>query len=348
MRRAHRFILVAAAAAGLLAGGPALVSPAAAAGPGLPGRVFAPFYETYLAPHTPGVMATAQASGARYLTLAFLQAASKTSCTIEWNGNSSQPLGYYAPDVAALQAAGGTVIPSFGGYSADNRGTEIADSCRSVAAIAKVYESVVTAYHVSRLDMDVESKALTDPASIARRSKAMAIAQRWARRHGVNLQIQLTLGVEPNGLDRRNLAVVRSAVAHGVTISSVNLMAFDYYLGREKARLAMGRLAIEALSSAHRQLARLFPRLSPARVWRMEGVTLLPGIDDYPRKTEVTYPSGAAEVLAFARARGLNFLSIWAIQRDNGRCPGTVDSNLCSGIKQRRWAFSNLLEPYSS
>jgi len=344
MRGPYRFALATAAA---LAGGIALVTPAVAAPPPLPGRVFAPFYETYLAPHTAGIVATAQASGADYLTLAFLQAASKTSCTAEWNSNSFQPLGYYAAGVAALQAAGGTVIPSFGGYSADTRGTEIADSCRSAAAIAKVYESVVTTYHVTRLDMDVESKALSDRVSIARRSKAMAIAQRWARAHGIGLQFQLTLGVEPQGLDRKNLAVIRSAVAHGVAIASVNLMAFDYYLGREKARLAMGRLAIEALRSAHRQLMRVFPGLRPARVWQMEGVTLLPGVDDYPRKTEVTYPAGAAAVLAFARAHGLNFVSIWAIQRDNGACPGTVDSNRCSGIRQRRWAFSSLLEPYS-
>jgi hypothetical protein len=40
-------------------------------------------------------------------------------------------------------------------------------------------------------------------------------------------------------------------------------------------------------------------------------------------------------------------LSIWAIQRDNGGCPGTIDSNHCSGIKQGIWAFSHLLEPFT-
>jgi hypothetical protein len=38
-------------------------------------------------------------------------------------------------------------------------------------------------------------------------------------------------------------------------------------------------------------------------------------------------------------------MSIWAIQRDNGGCPGAIDSNSCSGIKQPAWAFSHLLEP---
>jgi hypothetical protein len=38
----------------------------------------------------------------------------------------------------------------------------------------------------------------------------------------------------------------------------------------------------------------------------------------------------------------------WAIQRDNGGCPGTADSNTCSGITQNTWDFSHILEPFIS
>ena len=48
-----------------------------------------------------------------------------------------------------------------------------------------------------------------------------------------------------------------------------------------------------------------------------------------------------------AMARRLPMLSIWAIQRDNGGCPGAIDSNSCSGIRQPRWAFSHLFERYA-
>ena len=54
------------------------------------------------------------------------------------------------------QRAGGDVIPSFGGYAADTTGTELADSCTSVSAIAGVYESLITTYHVNRIDLDIE------------------------------------------------------------------------------------------------------------------------------------------------------------------------------------------------
>jgi hypothetical protein len=52
-------------------------------------------------------------------------------------------------------------------------------------------------------------------------------------------------------------------------------------------------------------------------------------------------------MLAFAQREHMSLLSIWAIQRDNGGCPGATDSNTCSGIKQSPWAFSHLLEHFT-
>jgi hypothetical protein len=80
----------------------------------------------------------------------------------------------------------------------------------------------------------------------------------------------------------------------------------------------------------------------------MEAMTLLPGIDDLRKKTEVTSEADAGTMLGFAQKNGMNLLSIWAIQRDNGGCPGSVDSNTCSGITQGTWDFSHILEPFTS
>jgi hypothetical protein len=77
-------------------------------------------------------------------------------------------------------------------------------------------------------------------------------------------------------------------------------------------------------------------------------MTMLPGIDDNPKKTEVTYLGDARAMLRFAQATSMNFLSIWAIQRDNGQCPGAIDSNGCSGIGAATWAFSHLLKQFTS
>ena len=353
MRHRHRLALTAAAAAiSLTAAGATGTTALAGARPSghhhrLPAQVYAPYYETYLAPNTASISAVARSSGARYFTLAFLQTAKKGSCALDWNGASTQPLAYYADDIARLRKMGGDVIPSFGGYSADHDGTEIADSCKSVSKIAAGYESVIRTLHVTRLDMDVEDNSLTDKAGIERRSEAIRIAQDWAAHHHLRLQIQFTIPIEPSGLDSDDTAVLRSAIAANVRVHSVNIMVFDYYLSDNEPKLNMGAEAVRAANNTHRQLASLYPHASATRLWAMIGMTLLPGIDDYTPAREVTYLRDAQRMLNFAGSHRMNFLSIWGIQRDNGACPGAFDSDTCSGIKQKAWVFSHLLEPFT-
>jgi len=147
----------------------------------LPRHVFAPYVETY---DTSGgsPAALAQESGARYLSLAFLQTAQAGSCTAYWNGDTSEPISAssFGSDISAIQAAGGNVIPSFGGYAADTTGTELADSCTSVSSIVQVYEKVIATYHVPRIDLDIEGTSLTDTAGINRRNEAIAQVESWA------------------------------------------------------------------------------------------------------------------------------------------------------------------------
>jgi Glycosyl hydrolases family 18 len=354
-----RVVLAAAVATAVLAGpvtGIAAASQAAATTTGqarpagardrlLPRAVYAPYFEAWT---KDSIVRIARRSGARFFTLAFLQTARRGSCTLTWNGYRSQRVargGRYTAQARTMRAMGGNVIPSFGGYSADHDGEEIADSCHSVKKIARAYESVVTTYGVTRLDMDVEDRSLSNAAGIARRSAAMRLLQEWAARHHRQVQIVLTLGVEPSGLPGNCLAVLKSAVTHGVRVTAVNVLAFDYYNSNSDSD--MGTEAKEALRATHKQLTRLFPHRSSRSLWAMEGVTLLPGIDDFPKKTEVTYPSEAQDVLYFAKAHRLRLISIWAIQRDNGRCPGVIDSNSCSGITQRTWQFSHLLAGFT-
>ena len=336
------------AVAALLVSG-LIATPAYAAYTPLPAHVYAPYYETYLAPNTASITATAQASGAKYFSLAFMQATAKGSCSIDWNSNASQPLNYYNSDIASLRALGGDVIPTFGGYSADHGGTEIADACTNVNSIAADYESVITTLGVTRLDMDVESSSLNNTAGIDRRNEALAIVQQWAAAQNppIPLQVSYTIPVEQYGLDPNGEAVLQNAVTEGATVTSVNIMVFDYYIAHEGV-VEMGTAAENAANNTHTQLESIFPGLTSAQIWTMEGMTMLPGIDDLKKKTEVTYEPDASTMLGFAQTNGMNFLSIWAIQRDNGGCPGTPDSNTCSGITQNTWDFSHILEPFTS
>jgi len=345
---ARRPVLVLTAALAVAASGLLTAAPAGAQTyTPLPAHVYAPYYETYLAPNTASLTATAQASGAKYFSLAFLQATSRGSCSIDWNSNSSQPLNYYNADIASLRALGGDVIPTFGGYSADHGGTEIADTCTNVQSIAADYESVITTLGVTRLDMDVESASLNNTAGITRRNQAIQMTEQWAAAQvpPIPLQIQYTIPVEQYGLDSNGESVLQNAVTEHATVTSVNIMVFDYYIHNEGV-VEMGQAAENAANNTHAQLQSIFPNLTSAQIWTMEGMTMLPGIDDLRKKTEVTYEADATTMLNFATAQNMNFLSIWAIQRDNGGCPGAVDNNTCSGITQNTWDFSHILEPF--
>jgi len=338
MRRLGMCLLIGTLATTLLA-----VQPAAAAPTPMPSRVFAPYFETWTSDTISGV---AQASGDRYFTLAFLETTGKRSCTLAWNGSKSQPVaaGRYLSDIATLRALGGDVIPSFGGWSADQGGTEIGDSCRDVQAIVMAYEQLVTTYGVTRLDMDIEGRSLTRTAGIDRRNQAIALLQAWATSIGRTLEVQYTLPTSPNGLEASGLAVLQNAKANDVRIDLVNPMVFDYY---DKVTTDMGAAAIGASQGLHTQLGTLFPARTSARLWAMQGATIMNGVDDYPSRSEVTTLTDSQRLLDFARTNGMRSLSMWAIQRDNGGCPGGRAANDCSGIAQSTWAFSQLLAPFT-
>jgi hypothetical protein len=311
----------------------------AAASTPLPAHVFAPYFETWT---TDGITSTANASGVKYFTLAFLETTSKTSCTLAWDGTASQPVsgGRYLSDIASLRALGGDVIPSLGGWSADQGGTEIGDSCSSVASIEAAYEQLVTVYGITRIDMDIEGRSLTRTTGIDNRNKAIALLNQRMP----SVQISYTLPTSRTGLEASGLAVLQNAVANGVRIDYVNPMVFDYY---DRSTEPMGQSAIDALNGLHAQLAQLLPSKTSAQLWAIEGATIMNGLDDYPKKTESTSLADAQQLLNFATANGMSNLSMWAIQRDNGGCPGNTGSNSCSGIVQNTWDFSHLLTPFT-
>jgi len=348
LRRPLSACLAALAAAVAVAASTAAAAPARAAEQAtLPPHVYAPYFESW--DSTDGGLAQlSAASGAKYLTLAFLETDQPGSCSAYWNGSTSTPIsataaGSFGADIAAVQAAGGNVIPSFGGYTADTTGTELADSCTSVSAIAQVYESLITTYHVPRIDLDIEANSLTDTAGIQRRNEAIAETEAWAAQHGKHIEFSYTLPTFPTGMPAAELAVLQNAVAEGAKISLVNIMTFDYYLGTTENMLTD---AESAATAVHDQLAALYPGLSSRALWEMIGVTQMPGIDDFG--TAETFTTAQAPAFAlWAAAKGLGQVSIWALQRDNGNCPGTKGAGSCSGVAQPTWYFSHVFDLFS-
>ncbi|MFD5754020.1 chitinase [Streptomyces sp. NPDC127044] len=308
----------------------------------MPAHVTAPYFEAWTG-ESPAALAAE--SGNKYLTMAFLQTAAAGSCTAYWNGASTQPIAEatFGKDIATIQARGGNVIPSFGGYSADTTGTELADSCTDIDAIASVYESLVKTYGVTRFDLDIEADSINNTAGIDRRNKAIAKVERWAERNGRSVQFSYTLPTTATGLAPNGVALLKNAVDNGARVDVVNIMTFDYWDGATHDMAADTRTAASGL---HDQLAALYPKKNPAKLWHMIGVTEMPGIDDYGPEETFT-PQDAVKVENWAVAKGIDTLSFWALQRDNGGCVGTAGANSCSGIAQDTWTFSHIFEPFA-
>ncbi|MFJ9516930.1 glycosyl hydrolase family 18 protein [Kitasatospora sp. NPDC101801] len=328
-----------AASAGLMTVGTAT---AQAATP-LPTRIFAPYFEAWTGA-SPAALAAQ--SGAKNLTLAFLQTASKGSCTPLWNGDASMPVSSatFGADIATIRANGGDVIPSFGGYTADNTGTELADSCTDVNQIAAAFEKVITTYEISRIDLDIEDNSLTNSGGIDRRNKAIKLVQDWAAANGRSIQFSYTLPTTTQGLADNGLNVLRNAIANNARIDVVNQMTFDYY---DNAAHNMATDTQTATTGLYNQLAQLYPTRTPAQLWGSIGIIEMIGIDDFGPAETFTV-ANATTVYNWALSKGVNTLSFWALQRDNGGCVGTAGSDSCSGISQGTWDFSRIFAPYTS
>jgi hypothetical protein len=96
----------------------------------------------------------------------------------------------------------------------------------------------------------------------------------------------------------------------------------------------------------YNQLAALYPSKTSAQLWNMIGITEMVGVDDYGPAETFTL-ANATTVYNWAVSKGINTLSFWALQRDNGNCPGSGAADNCSGISQSTWQFSHIFEPFS-
>jgi hypothetical protein len=108
----------------------------------------------------------------------------------------------------------------------------------------------------------------------------------------------------------------------------------------------MARHAEAASRRLYATLHALFPEKSPDAIWSTVGVTEMIGIDDFG-PPEIFTLADARTVRTWAHDRGIAELSFWALERDNGGCPGTAGSDSCSGIGQTTWQFTHIVAPFT-
>jgi cellulose synthase/poly-beta-1,6-N-acetylglucosamine synthase-like glycosyltransferase/chitodextrinase len=300
---------------------------------------FAPYVDVTLTP-TFQFQSTAD-DPAQQSVLGFVVAAGSADCTPSWGAayslsaaNTELAVG---ARIAQMQQEGEQAIVSFGGQA----NTSLDVACTSATALASAYQSVVSTYHLTTIDLDIEGAALDNAAATERRAQAIAALER----SDPKLKVWLTLPVEPSGLQDNALAVISSMLRDHVSVAGVNVMTMDFSTP-PAAGSTMAASAEDAMNATHGQLGSLYPqygiRLSSQQIWQRLGATVMIGQNDIQNENFTT--ADARTLTSFASTNHLGRISMWSINRDS-QCgssfPETgVLSNTCSGTAQSSLQFA--------
>ncbi len=286
---------------------------------------------------TPDLVATATAERATKLTLAFVTTGAQ-QCKAAWGGITDASSGFLSDQIARLRAGGRDVIISFGGAN----GVELAQSCGDATSLASAYQAVIDTYGLTSIDFDVEGGAVAAPASVTRRSEAIATLQSRAAKAGKRLDVSLTLPALPQGLTADGVTVVRSARDAGASLRTVNIMAMDYGAwAAPNPAGRMGQYALDAAAATQAQMATLWPGASAATLRALVGVTPMIGQNDASDEV-FTLDDARAFV---AGSAGIGRVAFWSANRDRP-CQGgakTYADPTCSGVTDPAGAFGAVL-----
>ncbi|MCU1598580.1 MAG: glycosyl hydrolase family 18 [Glaciihabitans sp.] len=291
---------------------------------------------------------TPATAAGKQVVLSFIVSSPSSACTPTWGAAYTMDEASSSLDldrrIARLQQQGGDVSVSFGGLDND----ELAVNCTSVTQLAAAYSAVITRYHLSTIDLDLEGTALDNSAANVRRAEALALVQKEQRAAGKSLAIWLTLPVTQAGLAVNGQDTLRATLAGKVDIAGVNAMTMDYGASLTKGS-SMLTASEDALSATERQLGILYTAahitLNQSTLWSKIGATPMIGQND--DKGEVFTLADAAKLNTFAHSHGVGRVSMWSLNRDiscgSNYTTLTVVSNSCSGVAQGSSHYSTTL-----
>jgi hypothetical protein len=149
----------------------------------------------------------------------------------------------------------------------------------------------------------------------------------------------LSIGMLPNAL-----AVVQDALAKGVNIASVNVMAMDMGGAYDNG----GQMELSAVRAALSTMAQLENLgLSHAQASKMVGVTVMIGQND--TSGEVFKLSDINAMVNDAKSQGIGLLSFWSATRDKQCADGHMGPPAlgdCSGVAQSPLQYSSGMKAF--
>jgi chitinase len=306
----------------------ALLAPTAAAAPAQPVGMAAPYeYLGWGDPQAPaGVI---EATGVHDLTLAFILA--RGGCHPAWDGERPLLGGSDQTAIESVRAAGGEVDVSFGGWS----GRKLGSACKTPTALARAYQTVINAYALKAIDIDIEHTEFTSKKVRKRVIEALEIVQR----EDPGLWISVTFGTAEDGPEADGKSLIDDAAAIGFQPSAWTVMPFDF--GRP--RTDMGHASIRALEGLERDLVASYG-LTPSAAYEHAGISSMDG--DTDEASEVVTVEDFETMLAFAEENHLARFTFWAVNRDRPCSGSETAGEDCSGIAQQPYAFTDVIARY--
>ena len=308
---------------------------------------FAPYVDVTLTPTYQ--FQSSSADPARQAVLGFVVSQPGSPCTPSWGGaytaqqaDQSLALG---SRIAQLQQDGAQVIASFGGQAH----TSLDVGCTSVPQLTAAYQQVISEYHLTTIDLDIEGSAENNFPAEERRAAAMAALERSAQASHRPLSVWLTLPVEPDGLQDNAMSVVQSMLRDRVSIAGINLLAMDFTQPPGPGSTMLDEVE-SAVNASHTQLTTLLPRyglhLHSQQIWQRLGATVMIGQNNI--KGEQFTVADAEGLTAFAHHNHLGRVSMWSLNRD-AQCGSSFAevgllSNTCSGTAQSSLGFAHVFD----
>jgi chitinase len=262
-------------------------------------------------------------TGVRAFTLAFVLA---NGCNPVWDGESGLTGGTHADYIDKIKAAGGSVVPSIGGWS----GNKLGPNCSTPQALAGAYQKVIDTFDLSAIDIDIENTDEFENYVVADR---IVDALGIIKRNNPDVTTILTFGTTPTGPNEHGIRLIQQAKAKNANIDIFTQMPFDFGM----AGGDMYNATIGATEGLKNQLTSTFG-WTDQQAYAHMGISGMNGLSD---QNEITTPQQWKRIRDYATSTGLSRFTFWGVNRDRP-CPGEPLASNCSSIDQGRWEFSTI------
>ena len=262
-------------------------------------------------------------TGSQACTMAFVL--SSGGCNPAWDGSRPLQGGVDASTIAQIKAAGGDVIPSFGGWS----GNKLGPNCSTPQALAGAYQQVISAYGLKAIDIDIENSDEFENEAVQDR---ILNALKIVKQNNPGITTIVTFGTSTTGPTYYGTRLINQSAALGANIDVFTIMPFDFGGGANMYQSTVN--ASEGLKAA---LKTAFG-WSDATAYSHMGISGMNGLSD---QQELTTSDIWTHSRDYAKAKGLARLAFWSVNRDRP-CPGGGVNESCSGTSQTDWQFTSI------